>query len=122
VMKLVPHTMMQIDSFTSQYLNISIDRLARNKEAAKRIEIYKNPGKYSEWLAHLNKSNVGRFDYECRDAKLLISSIGNVGGLGYEIRKASAGVLLAGFNSGRVVNFVNNINGIQPWGLALSKT
>ena len=88
------------------------------KEAAKRIEIYKNPGKYSEWLAHLNKSNVGRFDYECRDAKLLISSIGNVGGLGYEIRKASAGVLLAGFNSGRVVNFVNNINGIQPWGLA----
>jgi hypothetical protein len=52
------------------------------KEAAKRIEMYKNPGKYSEWLVHLNKSNVGQFDYECRDAKLLISTIGNIGNHG----------------------------------------
>ena len=40
------------------------------KEAAKRIEMYKNPGKYSEWLAHLNKSNVGQFDYDAQAVKV----------------------------------------------------
>ena len=41
------------------------------REAIQRIEMYKNPAKHAELLAQLNRSKVGRFDYECRDAKFL---------------------------------------------------
>ena len=87
-------------------------------EAMRRFTMYKDPKRYASSLAQLRSSGVGRYDYECRDAKFLVGSIDSGSGIGHAIRKKSAPLLLAGLNSGRVVAFVNNINGIPSWGLA----
>ena len=88
-------------------------------EAVRRLNMYGDPGGYAKSMSRLATSGVGRFDYECRDAKFLVGTMDGHAGIGYVIRKQSAPVLLAGLNTGRVVTHANNIDDIPPVGTGL---
>jgi hypothetical protein len=67
---------------------------------------------------------IGRFDFECPNAKYIIASLSN-NGLGANIRSGATSLLIAGLITDRIVLFVNNApnqNGDKylqkPWDLA----
>jgi hypothetical protein len=65
---------------------------------------------------------IGRYDFECPNAKYIIASLSN-NGLGANMRGGATTLLIAGLITGRVVLFVNNSpNGDtylqKPWELA----
>jgi hypothetical protein len=51
--------------------------------------------------------NIGRYDFECPNAKYIVASLSN-NGLGANVRSGTTTVLLAGLITGRIVHFVNN--------------
>ena len=72
----------------------------------------------------LQNHNVGRFDYECPDAKYIIVSLGG-NGLGAHVRTLMVPAYLMGLTANRIVLFVNNVPEsknnkflTEPWLLA----
>jgi len=70
----------------------------------------------------LEKAGVGKFDYECRDAKFIVGNVPRFG-LGASISKGAADVLMMGVASNRVALLLNSIESgtrtfIRPWPLA----
>jgi len=67
----------------------------------------------------LRAKGIGKFDYECPQAKHLIVALGR-NGIGNELRGTIIPTLLAGLSSDRVAHFVNHANWHEavrkPWG------
>ncbi|CAJ1966890.1 unnamed protein product [Cylindrotheca closterium] len=75
--------------------------------------------------SEMESKQIGRFDFECPNAKLLVVSLGKLG-LGAVIRLGAVNALIAGIASNRTVLFVNNAdNGAktirEPWPLSSCK-
>jgi hypothetical protein len=61
---------------------------------------------------------IGRYDFECPNAKFIIAALSN-NGLGANIRSGATTLLIAGLITDRIVLFVNNApKGHKPWDLA----
>jgi hypothetical protein len=84
------------------YLSVHVHQhMHAMKEARHRLA---NPGKCEQ---ERKARNIGKFDFECPDAKFLVVPLKH-SGLGGQVRLITAPVLMVGIASDRVILFVNN--------------
>ena len=84
------------------YLSIHVHQ---HRHAMKEAE-YRLNNNNNKCENEMKKRNIGRFDFECQDAKFLIVPL-KPSGLGAQVRLVMAPALMAGIASDRIVLFIN---------------
>eukprot|EP00751_Fragilariopsis_kerguelensis_P021224 CAMPEP_0170888014 /NCGR_PEP_ID=MMETSP0734-20130129/38110_1 /TAXON_ID=186038 /ORGANISM="Fragilariopsis kerguelensis, Strain L26-C5" /LENGTH=675 /DNA_ID=CAMNT_0011275311 /DNA_START=644 /DNA_END=2674 /DNA_ORIENTATION=- len=100
-------TTIQQLSFRLLYLSVHVHQHRHAvKEAGYRLQNAASDKNEKRCEQEMKTRNIGKFDFECRDAKFLVVPL-KQSGLGAQLRLVAAPALIAGIASDRIVLFVN---------------